>query len=79
MIPADNGQAPVIALLIQGQTEMRETLAAMQKDVTEIRISMANQQGQWKGAKSLAAGVSAVVGFVVSMVTFLVSTKFKVD
>jgi hypothetical protein len=79
MIPSDNGQGAVISLLIDGQKEMRETLKIMQEDVTEIRLSMASQQGQWKGAKSLAAGVSAVVGFVVSVVTFLVSTKFKVN
>jgi hypothetical protein len=76
MAPQDNGQGPVIALLIQGQAEMRESLKIMQEDVTQIRLTIAEHQGQWKGARTLAAAVSAVVGFASSVITFMVATKF---
>lgn len=68
---------PVLNILLNQQVEMRQEIAATSKSIAEIREMLAEQRGQWKGAKAVAAGVSATIGFLMGVVNFIITHQFN--
>lgn len=66
---------PVINLLISNLKEIREEHKEISEGLSEIREILAEQRGHWRGAKAVAAGISAFVGFVMGLFNFIITNQ----
>jgi hypothetical protein len=73
MTPTD----PVISVLLSQNAEMRKDIVDTKADIAAIREMMAEQRGQWQGAKGLAAGISTAIAAVAAFINFIVSHKIQ--